>query len=157
MIHGGNDDFLNEFFTTGRDLSFGYILADAGFDLWCGNNRGTRFSRKHVELSITDDKFWDFTWDEPINHEIPMFLEKIYVETGGKKIGVIGYSKGAACILLGLSDKWFRTRVLPLVGSLNLVAPGFLFVSSRKNSQFFSFLENFYFLEKRHLWIWRDL
>ena len=104
-------------------------MADAGFDLWCGNNRGTRFSRKHVSLSILDDKFWDFCWDDVIDHDQPLFVERVYQETGGKKMALFAYSKGGACVLLGLGDDGYRRRIIPKVSSFNVVAPGFIFVS----------------------------
>ena len=135
-MHGGSDDFLNEYFTTGRDLSFGYVLADAGFDLWCGNNRGTRFSRKHISLSILDEKFWDFSWDSAIEHDIPLFVERVYEETGGRKMALFTYSKTGACLLLGLGDDEFRKRVIPKVSSFNSIAPGFILVSLNQKSLF---------------------
>ena len=128
LMHGGGDDFLNEFFTTGRDLSFGYILADAGFDLWCHNNRGTRFSRKHVSLSILDDKYWDYSWDDHIDHDMPLCIEYAYERTGGKKMALFAYSKSGANVLLGLGDDQFRKRVIPKVSSFNIIGPGFIFV-----------------------------
>lgn len=38
----------------------GYILADAGYDVWIGNPRGNRYSMGHVEVPSTDDKYWQF-------------------------------------------------------------------------------------------------
>lgn len=38
----------------------GYILADAGYDVWIANPRGVRYSVGHVEYPATDDKFWQF-------------------------------------------------------------------------------------------------
>lgn len=50
-------DYINR----GPNASLGLLLADAGFDVWLGNNRGTTWSRKHVHLDPDKDKaFWNY-------------------------------------------------------------------------------------------------
>lgn len=44
----------------GPDKGLGYILADAGYDVWMGNARGNKFSRRHIHYSPDNDKFWRF-------------------------------------------------------------------------------------------------
>ena len=47
------------------DESLGYILSDAGYDVWFGNNRGNKFGRNHTTLdpdASPADGFWDFSW-----------------------------------------------------------------------------------------------
>ena len=52
----------------GRDDSPAFIMAEAGYDVWLGNSRGSRFSREHKDIEPDsydfDEKkaFWNFSW-----------------------------------------------------------------------------------------------
>lgn len=49
-----------DFVITGPENGLAFVLADAGYDVWMGNARGTRFSRKNLNISPKDPAFWDF-------------------------------------------------------------------------------------------------
>ena len=40
--------------------SFAFVLADEGFDVWMGNNRGNTYGLHHQNLSVDSDAFWWF-------------------------------------------------------------------------------------------------
>ena len=42
--------------------SFGFILADAGFDVWMGNVRGNSYGLQNIYYSTDSDAFWDFRY-----------------------------------------------------------------------------------------------
>ncbi|KAI5970861.1 hypothetical protein CANMA_000021 [Candida margitis] len=54
-----------------------YLLVDAGYDVYLGNNRGNKYSRKHLKLSASDPQFWDFSLDEFSYYDIPDTIEYI--------------------------------------------------------------------------------
>ena len=60
-----------------RERSLGYLLLEAGVDLWLGNNRGSRFSRGHVSLEATSAEYWDFSIDDFACFDVPCFIGKI--------------------------------------------------------------------------------
>ena len=40
-----------------------FVAARAGYDVWCGNNRGVQTSQGHTTLNSDQDKeYWDFSW-----------------------------------------------------------------------------------------------
>lgn len=75
-------------------LSFGYILADAGYDVWLGNVRGNLYSVGHTSLDPKKHPFWKFTWDEMQKYDLPAMVDHILTTTGNKEIYYVGHSQG---------------------------------------------------------------
>ena len=80
----------------------GYILADAGYDVWLGNYRGNTYSRNHTYLNPDawlNHHFWDFTWDEMAKYDIPSMVEKVLEVTGEEELFYAGHSMGTTAFM----------------------------------------------------------
>ena len=40
-----------------------FFLANQGYDVWLGNNRGNRFSNGHTLLDTSSREYWEFDWE----------------------------------------------------------------------------------------------
>ncbi|XP_068633463.1 lipase 1-like [Battus philenor] len=77
------------------ERSLAVTLAKSGYDLWFGNIRGNKYSRKHVNLNPdTDEAFWDFSFHENGYYDLPAIVERVLKESKTRKLNAIGYSQG---------------------------------------------------------------
>ncbi|XP_058839841.1 lipase 3-like isoform X2 [Topomyia yanbarensis] len=89
----------------GRKHGLAYLLADRGYDIWMGNVRGNRYSRKHERHSITSKKFWDFSFHEMGAYDVPAFIDYVLEQTGSRRLHYVGYSQGTLVIFIALSER----------------------------------------------------
>ncbi|KAM3860007.1 gastric triacylglycerol lipase [Diretmus argenteus] len=83
--------------------SLGYVLADAGYDVWLGNSRGNTWSRKHRTLRPDQDDFWKFTYDEMAQKDLPAVVNHILKISGQEQIFYIGHSQGTTIAFIAFS------------------------------------------------------
>lgn len=84
--------------------SLGFMLADAGYDVWMGNNRGNTYSQQHITYSVDSNKFWDFSFQEMAKYDLPAMVNYALNTTGQKQLFYVGHSEGTMMIFAGLSE-----------------------------------------------------
>ncbi|XP_063163900.1 lipase member M-like [Candoia aspera] len=108
--------------------SLGFMLADAGYDVWIGNNRGNSWSRKHQHLSTKQDQYHAYSFDEMARYDLPAMISFIVEKTRNSKIHLVGYSQGATQGLIALSS---MPHVAEKIRMFHALAPA----TTIKNSQ----------------------
>lgn len=83
--------------------SLGFILADAGYDVWLGNSRGNTWCRKHKTLSADQDEFWKFSYDEMAKQDLPALINFIVQKTGQDQMYYVGHSQGTTIGFIAFS------------------------------------------------------
>nr|XP_020656931.1 lipase member M-like [Pogona vitticeps] len=83
--------------------SLGFVLADAGFDVWLANNRGSRWCKRHQNFSIDQEEFWDFSFHEMGMNDLPAIINFVVAKTGQEQIFYIGHSQGTTIAFIAFS------------------------------------------------------
>lgn len=69
----------SETFLLNGEKSVAYQIARRGYDVWLGNNRGTNYSRKHVNYDLADKethiKYFDFSFVELAKYDVPCMID----------------------------------------------------------------------------------
>ncbi|KAM4093081.1 hypothetical protein ACB094_06G088200 [Castanea mollissima] len=100
------------------DKSLAFILADNGFDVWIGNNRGTKSSRGHTSLTANDPPYWEWTWTQLANDDLPAMYDYIHNQTR-QKLYYVGHSLGTLLALASFSQE----KLVNLTKSAALLCP----------------------------------
>ncbi|GAM22149.1 hypothetical protein SAMD00019534_053240, partial [Acytostelium subglobosum LB1] len=136
---------------TNPNDSLPFILADAGYDVWLGNNRGNKYSFKHTTYTPDQEQFWNWSIDELAKFDMPSMVDFITDRTGHKTITYIAFSQGTAQGWAGLSSNAALARKVdlfialapvstclgfsnPMVDSLARSRPDFIFLLFGKKS-----------------------
>ncbi|XP_033166621.1 lipase 3 [Drosophila mauritiana] len=124
LINHGMTGSADSWLLTGPRNGLPFLLADACYDVWLINCRGTRYSRKHLKLKAWLLQFWRFSWHEIGMEDLPATVDHILATTKQKSLHYVGHSQGCTSVLVMLSmrpeyNKRIRTTIL-------LAPPAFL-------------------------------
>lgn len=109
------------FLCGGKEHSLALYLAKSGFDVWLGNNRGNRYSHKHLRLSPSEDAYWNFSIDELARYDVPALIEYVLAATKQEKLCYVGFSQGSAQAFAAFTTNHALTQKVSLF--LALAAP----------------------------------
>ncbi|XP_075978831.1 lipase 1-like [Anticarsia gemmatalis] len=85
------------FVLMGPGSGLAYILAEEGYDVWLGNQRGNRYSRRHTSLNpdaLLNTAYWQFSWEQIGAYDLPAMIDYALAYTGNERLHYIGHSQG---------------------------------------------------------------
>eukprot|EP01117_Protostelium_nocturnum_P007700 TRINITY_DN2764_c0_g3_i1.p1 TRINITY_DN2764_c0_g3~~TRINITY_DN2764_c0_g3_i1.p1 ORF type:complete len:319 (-),score=78.46 TRINITY_DN2764_c0_g3_i1:1018-1974(-) len=100
VLQHGFLDTSATFVLNDRSNSLGFMLADAGFDVWISNTRMNTYS--YASNVIKSLGKWGWTFDQHAYLDYPTALEYVQKQTG-KKPHVVAHSQGGTTLLQALA------------------------------------------------------
>ncbi|XP_028027186.1 lipase 1-like [Bombyx mandarina] len=123
LMHGillSSDDWV----TAGTDIGIGYLLAAEGFDVWMGNARGNKHSRKHRTLSPDTAEFWNFSYHEIGIYDLPAMIDYTLAVTKQEKLIYVGHSQGTTTFFVMASERQeYNSKISVMIALAPIGAP----------------------------------
>ncbi|XP_016959939.2 lipase 3-like [Drosophila biarmipes] len=125
------------FLMTGTRTGLPFMLVDACYDVWLGNSRGIRYSRRHTRMKSHGQAYWGFSWHEIGMEDLPAQFDYILSFTRQKALHFVGHSQGCTTLMVLLS---MRPEYNEKIKTTTLLAPAVFLQHS--TSGLFKFLES---------------
>lgn len=129
---GSADDWL----LMGPGKSLAYLLTDAGYEVWLGNARGSKYSRHHVTKHPALADFWQYSTDEIALHDLPTMIDFVLKTSNQEKMYYVGHSQGTtAFFALASSRPQYNNKIImmyalsPMVYMSNTRSPLFRLIA----------------------------
>jgi len=99
------------------------VLNDAGYDVWLGNNRGNKYSHKHLNKKPNKEEFWNFSLDDMARYDLPSMIDYVLAQTGAPSLTLIGFSQGTAQSFAYLSRHPLSSKVNLFIALAPVIVP----------------------------------
>jgi len=114
LVQHGISSSMDFWLRNGKDSPV-FQLADAGFNVFLGNNRGSLYSRGHNTLDPKKNakEYFDYSFYELGAFDLPAMVDKIYKLTWKSKISYLGHSQGTTQMFSALAENKndFRSKI----------------------------------------------
>ena len=114
MMHGQDEGSVSWVFNS-PDKAPAFKMANAGYDVWLGNNRGNMYNNEHTTYKNTQPEYWAAAgWEEMGLYDVPAIIDFILGKTGDSQIeAYIGYSRGTSQFFAGasLNPTYYNAKV----------------------------------------------
>ena len=71
--------------------------------MWLGNVRGNTYTRNHTKLNPKKAAFWEFSFDEMAEFDLPTMISYVIDKTGVETLSYFGHSQGTQIAWIELS------------------------------------------------------
>ena len=105
FLQHGLFDSADDWVVNDEDKSLGFALANAGYDVWLGNNRGNKYSRANKNISPSHREFWHFSFQEMGEYDVKANIGFIINFTGAAQLIYVGHSQGTSQMFAALGDQ----------------------------------------------------
>ena len=105
------------------------LLVKAGFNVYLGNDRGTRNSLSHKSINVKKEakKYFDFSFAELGKYDMPAVLNFVRSHAKSERVIYIGYQQGATSALYAYSKGPEAIFMKTMVSDVFLLAPCIFF------------------------------
>lgn len=91
--------------------SLPFLLSQLGYNVWLGNSRGNGISMKNIHYGVNTTEFWDFSWDDMAEYDLPASVDYILAHTKQDTLSYIGVSQGSAIAFSGFLNETLAKKV----------------------------------------------
>lgn len=123
FLQHGLFDSADDWVVNDEDKSLGFVLANAGYDVWLGNNRGNKYSRNNKNISPSHAAFWNYSFQEMGMYDVKAQLTFVLNFAGVNKLTYVGHSQGTSQMFAALSDPKTQAFVNSKINVFIALAP----------------------------------